>query len=1376
MKTSNWLFWVQRRLASGYRPRSRRGAIPATTALESRLLLTTFYVDDNFAITNETGTAGLSTGDTVTFAPGEAGEVTGLTFGTNAFSSIAEAQVPAVAGDVIRVGTGTFAHSGQLNITKDITITGSGQDATILMRQGNNTGNDNRTIEVQTAGVTFEQLTLGGWQGTVSTGTGYHVWLNNADNATFDDVRFDASKPMRVAIYVGGSGNADNLTVTDSLFSGTYYRATIRGGAEGMTITGNRFEELHYAGSDAISEAYSSIYMEYAGNVSGVISGNYFAAGVVNTIVPNVNNSVHTITNWRTVGAAGLTVSHNTFDLQDGDLLSDNGFVPVAFYSDPVLAQANPITVKDNIFRGYSYTGVQPTNAPQFRPGLGQFGGALEFDGVNDFGTFNFGSNELGDQGTISLWVKMDNTGRRNQILEGPGNGGGLELQYRNNSSGQFYATPSQPGGDFVIRSGCDSVGLAGTWTNIQVIYDFAGLPGAEGGGKLRIFRDGVESNYLAGFTPTDLTWTSISSTVNGIMNLGRDPGDSTRFFDGMMDDVAWYDSVLSAAERTAVRTGGVTADARLVAHWNMDNASGVTTVAGNSGTGVTLNLGGSLQGGAIVSSAGTVASYNLFQSNDVNFNAAVTNGGNNLVGDPKFLGGGTFVQGVDDARTFYIIQADSPAAGTASDATNRGAAQTVNLAPTAVNLQNTVTTLPENTSTAGGVKLADIVVTDDALGTNELTLTGANAASFEIRGTELWLKDGVSLNFEGQTSYVVTVVVNDPNVGSSSDATVNFVLTVTDVNEAPSVQLVGTVTQLLESTLSPSPRKMADIVISDDAMGTNTLGLSGADAALFEIVGTELFLKAGTTFDFETKSAYTVNVDVYDTALSASPTGTATLNLQILDVYEPPEVDVSVGATAVPDGGGVSFGSVLAGSVVTRTFTVTNNGVGTLTLQPINITGSDFTVTSGNFTSGQTLAVNASVTFTVTMNTATQGLRTGVLTFANDDQNEGIYDINLSGAVAIAATGTNLIDDGDVGFTLTGTWSNVAGAGYGSDAKAATGTDGNKQTTWAFGGLAAGQYRIEATWLPGSDRASNAPYSFLDGIGGSVVGSIVANQRVAPSGATSAGGRPFAVLGTATVSSGVLVVQLTNLATNGLIIGDAIRIVPLAPPPSTPEIDVLDGAVSVNDGAAFDFGQVVQGASATKTFTVKNIGTADLVLQPITVTGSGFSLASANFTSGQLLAPNATVTMTVTMNTTTVGTFSGGLSFGNSDADEGPFDLTFTGKVNAAGATTFTIDDGDSGFVLAGSWNNVAGYGYSSDAKAAAGTNGNNKATWTFSGLTPGEYRLAATWLPGSDRANNAPYVIRDGVAGAVLSSPQVNQRVAPSGGTSDGGRPFSN
>ncbi|WP_392477995.1 SdiA-regulated domain-containing protein [Nostoc sp. C110] len=109
------------------------------------------------------------------------------------------------------------------------------------------------------------------------------------------------------------------------------------------------------------------------------------------------------------------------------------------------------------------------------------------------------------------------------------------------------------------------------------------------------------------------------------------------------------------------------------------------------------------------------------------------------------------------------------------------------NQAPVAVSLANTVTSLSESTSTATPFKVANIIVSDDALGTNTLSLTGADANSFEITDNALFLKAGTTLDFETKTSYNVSVNVNDTTVGNNPDATTAFTLSVTDVNENPS-------------------------------------------------------------------------------------------------------------------------------------------------------------------------------------------------------------------------------------------------------------------------------------------------------------------------------------------------------------------------------------------------------------------------------------------------------------------------------------------------------------------------------------------------------------------------------------------------------------
>jgi len=140
------------------------------------------------------------------------------------------------------------------------------------------------------------------------------------------------------------------------------------------------------------------------------------------------------------------------------------------------------------------------------------------------------------------------------------------------------------------------------------------------------------------------------------------------------------------------------------------------------------------------------------------------------------------------------------------------------NQAPTAVTLANTVNSIDENTSTTASIKVADIVVTDDGLGTNSLTLSGADAGSFEIIGTALYIKAGTVLDYETKTSYSVTINVDDASLGTTPDATVDFTLNVNDIiNETP------TSATLIISEVAPWSSGSSPAVAADWFEVTNT-------------------------------------------------------------------------------------------------------------------------------------------------------------------------------------------------------------------------------------------------------------------------------------------------------------------------------------------------------------------------------------------------------------------------------------------------------------------------------------------------------------------------------------------------------------------------
>ncbi|WP_353847709.1 MULTISPECIES: S8 family serine peptidase, partial [unclassified Microcystis] len=215
------------------------------------------------------------------------------------------------------------------------------------------------------------------------------------------------------------------------------------------------------------------------------------------------------------------------------------------------------------------------------------------------------------------------------------------------------------------------------------------------------------------------------------------------------------------------------------------------------------------------------------------------------------------------------------------------------NQAPTALIFQNAVTELAENVDVTPEFKVADLLIEDDGLGTNNLFLTGRDRERFLIQNSALFYV-GFTPNFEAQNSYEVTVNVDDPTVGVTPDITQTFTLNITDVNEAPTALILANSTNAIaENTDTSQGVKVADIQISDDALGTNSLSLLGNDQSSFQIRGRELFFIGKA--DFEAQSLYNLTVAVTDTTLKPAPNATpdATVNFT-LEITNLPDQDVN--------------------------------------------------------------------------------------------------------------------------------------------------------------------------------------------------------------------------------------------------------------------------------------------------------------------------------------------------------------------------------------------------------------------------------------------------------------------------------------------------
>src|SRR5262249_1879707 len=98
--------------------------------------------------------------------------------------------------------------------------------------------------------------------------------------------------------------------------------------------------------------------------------------------------------------------------------------------------------------------------------------------------------------------------------------------------------------------------------------------------------------------------------------------------------------------------------------------------------------------------------------------------------------------------------------------------------------------------------------------------VSGADAGSFQIIGTALFLKAGTILNSVTKPSYSCTVNVDDPGVGNSPDATADFRLSVT-------VPVVGTSSLIISEV---APWSSGSSPLAPDWFGVTNIGSAAVD------------------------------------------------------------------------------------------------------------------------------------------------------------------------------------------------------------------------------------------------------------------------------------------------------------------------------------------------------------------------------------------------------------------------------------------------------------------------------------------------------------------------------------------------------------------
>jgi hypothetical protein len=146
-------------------------------------------------------------------------------------------------------------------------------------------------------------------------------------------------------------------------------------------------------------------------------------------------------------------------------------------------------------------------------------------------------------------------------------------------------------------------------------------------------------------------------------------------------------------------------------------------------------------------------------------------------------------------------------------------------------------------------------------------------------------------------------------------------------------------------------------------------------------------------------------------------------------------------------------------------------------------------------------------------------------------------------------------------------------------------------------------------------------------------------------------------IVGLATVDQAVP--QASSLPLDGSFSGvlDWVVIgVEIRPNVPTPDIDVVPNP-------EHDYGAVTTGTSVTTTFTVSNMGTADLVLEPPTLGGADAgSFALGNGQGGFVVPPGGVGTLDVSFTPLTEGPKNATVTVRSNDPDENPVSISLTG------------------------------------------------------------------------------------------------------------------
>lgn len=150
--------------------------------------------------------------------------------------------------------------------------------------------------------------------------------------------------------------------------------------------------------------------------------------------------------------------------------------------------------------------------------------------------------------------------------------------------------------------------------------------------------------------------------------------------------------------------------------------------------------------------------------------------------------------------------------------------------------------------------------------------------------------------------------------------------------------------------------------------------------------------------------------------------------------------------------------------------------------------------------------------------------------------------------------------------------------------------------------------------------------------------------------------------LGAALTGTYMETISITSDDFSGTFTFPVAGVITATPEPEIVVYNVLTGD-QINNGETYglDFEYEARGNSATRQITISNLGSANLNITDIVLTGSSFSLSS---TPPTVIAPDNSETIEIILSGTVAGSFDETFTIINNDTDEGNFQFGIIGEV----------------------------------------------------------------------------------------------------------------